>query len=231
VNPDICFTTDFGRTIKTSDGGTTWEQVYTNRKPGGGWISRGLDVTTGYNIIFDPFNNSHVFMAKTDIGLLVSNDGGESWESATNENGIPRNWVNSTYWLEFDRKVKGRIYAAMSSVHDLPRPKMWRIRGPETYTGGIVASIDGGKTWNPVSSDIGEAAITHILLILKVKRIQGLFMHVLLGKVFLSPSTEAGHGQRRTQELRAMNHLSGESQGVKTGSYYLSSAEEATMVQ
>lgn len=165
VNPDICFTTDFGRTIKTSDGGRTWEQVYTNRKPGGGgWISRGLDVTTGYNIVFDPFDDSHIFMAKTDIGLLVSNDGGESWESATNENGIPRNWVNSTYWLEFDSEVKGRIFATMSSVHDLPRPKMWRRRGPETYTGGIVASIDGGKTWNPVSSDIGEAAITHILI-------------------------------------------------------------------
>lgn len=164
VNPDICFTTDFGRTIKTSDGGRTWEQVYTNRKAGGGWISRGLDVTTGYNIIFDPFDDSHIFMAKTDIGLLVSHDGGESWESATNENGIPRKWVNSTYWLEFDREVKGRIFATMSSVHDLPRPKMWRRRSPDTFTGGIVASSDGGKTWNPVSSDIGEAAITHILI-------------------------------------------------------------------
>ncbi len=163
-NPDICFTTDFGRTIKTSDGGRTWEQVYTNRKAGGGWVSRGLDVTTGYNIILDPFDDSHIFMAKTDIGLLVSNDGGESWESATNENGIPRKWVNSTYWLEFDREVKGRIFATMSSVHDLPRPKMWRRRGPDTFTGGIVVSSDGGKTWDPVSSDIGEAAITHILI-------------------------------------------------------------------
>jgi photosystem II stability/assembly factor-like uncharacterized protein len=164
TNPELCFTTDFGRTIKTSDGGRTWEQVYTNRKADGGWISRGLDVTTGYNIVFDPFDDSHVFMAKTDIGLLVSNDGGESWKSVTNENGIPRRWVNSTYWLEFDREVKGRIFSTMSSVHDLPRPKMWRRRGPDTFTGGIVASSDGGKTWNPVSRDIGEAAITHILI-------------------------------------------------------------------
>ncbi len=164
ANPDICIATDFGRTVRTSDGGRTWEQVYTRRKAGGGWISRGLDVTTGYNIVFDPFDDTHVFMAKTDIGLLESKDGGESWESATNGNGIPRRWVNSTYWLEFDTKVKGKIFAAMSPVHDLPRPKMWRNREPSTYEGGIVVSYDGGKTWKPVSGDIGEAAITHILI-------------------------------------------------------------------
>ena len=30
-NPEICYTTDFGRTIKTEDGGKTWQQVYTNK--------------------------------------------------------------------------------------------------------------------------------------------------------------------------------------------------------
>ncbi len=30
-NPEVCYTTDFGRTIKTSDGGKTWEQVYTKK--------------------------------------------------------------------------------------------------------------------------------------------------------------------------------------------------------
>ena len=54
VNPDVCYGTDFGRTIKTVDGGKTWEQVYTNSKQGGGWISRGLEVTTGYSVVFDP---------------------------------------------------------------------------------------------------------------------------------------------------------------------------------
>ncbi len=163
-DPDICFTTDFGRTIRTPDGGEKWQQVYTRRKEGAGWISRGLDVTTGYNIFFDPFVKSHVFIANTDIGLMESNDWGESWESATNNNGIPRNWVNSTYWLAFDDQIKGRVWAAMSDIHDLPRPKMWRRRGPDTFKGGIVNSSDGGKTWNPVSRDIGEAAITHILI-------------------------------------------------------------------
>ncbi len=164
VNPDICYSTDFGRTIKTSDGGLTWEQVYTKKKEGEGWISRGLEVTTGYSVVFDPFDIKHLFIANTDIGLMESKDGGESWMSATMNNGIPRKWINSTYWLVFDPEVKGRVWAAMSDVHDLPRPKMWRRNGTAGYEGGIVVTEDGGKSWQPVSKDIGEAAITHILI-------------------------------------------------------------------
>jgi len=164
VNPDVCYTTDFGRTIKTSDRGNTWEQVYTRKKEGGGWISRGLEVTTGYNVVFDPFDINHVFILNTDIGLMESIDGGESWTSATRNNGVPQAWVNSTYWLAFDPEVKGRAWAAMSDVHDLPRPKMWRRNGTAGYEGGILFTEDGGKSWKPVSKDIGEAALTHILI-------------------------------------------------------------------
>jgi photosystem II stability/assembly factor-like uncharacterized protein len=164
VNPDICYTTDFGRTIKTSDGGRTWEQLYTKKKDGAGWISRGLDVTTGYCVVFDPFDISHLFIANTDIGLMESKDGGESWMSATMNNGIPRKWINSTYWLTFDPEVKGRAWAVMSDVHDLPRPKMWRRTGVAGYEGGILVTKDGGKSWQPVSKNIGEAAMTHVLI-------------------------------------------------------------------
>ena len=30
-DPDICYATDWGRVLKTSDGGETWQQVYTNQ--------------------------------------------------------------------------------------------------------------------------------------------------------------------------------------------------------
>jgi photosystem II stability/assembly factor-like uncharacterized protein len=163
-NPDIVYASDFGRTIKTINGGKTWEQVYTKKKEGGGWISRGLDVTTGYNIVFDPFDITHVFIANTDIGLMESIDGGESWTSATKDNGVPHAWANSTYWLCFDPAVKGKAWAAMSDVHDLPRPKMFRRNGVTGYEGGVLVTEDGGKSWKPVSRDIGEAAIVHILV-------------------------------------------------------------------
>jgi photosystem II stability/assembly factor-like uncharacterized protein len=162
-NPDVCYGTDFGRTIKTVDGGKTWEQVYT-RKTESGWSSRGLDVTTSYQMIFDPFNPTHRFIATTDIGLMGSRDGGASWSSATRDNGIPRKWQNSTYWVVMDPKVKNKVWAAMSGTHDLPRPKMWRRKGISGFGGGIVISEDGGSSWKSGSTGIGEAAVTHLLL-------------------------------------------------------------------
>ena len=164
TNPDILYGTDFGRTVKTSNGGKTWDVVNSKQMPGGGWVTTGMEVNTGYNIIFDPFDENHVFLAYTDIGLMESVDGARSWNSVTKDNGVPRRWYNSTYWMVFDPEVKGRVWAAMSGTHDLPRSKMW-IRGPvSSFTGGILISNDAGKNWQPVSSSIGEATITHLLM-------------------------------------------------------------------
>ena len=103
-------------------------------------------------------------MAYTDIGLLESVDGAKSWRSATQGNGIPQAWNNSTYWMVFDPDVSGRVWAAMSPVHDLPRPKMWRRSKVADFHGGILLSNDAGKTWQTASSSIGEATITHLLI-------------------------------------------------------------------
>ncbi|MBL7763403.1 MAG: hypothetical protein JNL23_08280 [Chitinophagaceae bacterium] len=164
ANPAVCYATDFGRTVKTTNGGETWEQSYTTKKENGSWMSRGLEVTTGYAVVFDPFDTAHLFIANTDIGLMESNDGAISWKSATQNNGVPREWINSTYWLAFDTAVKGRAWAAMSANHDLPRPKMWRKNGVAGYEGAVLETNNAGKTWKPISNDIGEAAITHVLI-------------------------------------------------------------------
>jgi photosystem II stability/assembly factor-like uncharacterized protein len=163
-NPDVLFASDFGRTVKSSNGGKTWEQVYTRKDPSGGWVSRGLEVTTGYHVITDPFDKDHVYMCNTDIGLMASNDGGKSWASITKDNGVPKKWQNSTYWLEPDPDIKGKVWAAMTDVHDLPRPKMFRKQGVKHYQGGIMLTEDGGKSWKEMSAGIGEGAMTHVLL-------------------------------------------------------------------
>ena len=165
TNPDIFYGSDFGRTIKTGNGGKTWEGVYSKLHPDGGWTTRGIEVTTGYNVVFDPFDENHVFLALTDIGLMESVNGGESWFSATNNNGVPQSWYNTTYWMEFDPEVKGRAWAAMSGIHDLPRSKNWHSRHTvPSFNGGVLLSNDAGKTWQPVSSSMGEAAVTHLLV-------------------------------------------------------------------
>ena len=208
-NPKVCYTTDFGRTIRTPDGGKTWEQLYTKRKADAGWISTGLEVTTGYAIVADPYDINHRFIANTDIGLMESKDGGESWMSDTFHNGIPRNWMNSTYWLAFDPDVKGRAWAAMSNVHDLPRPKMWRRRGVSDYVGGIVVTEDGGKNWMPVSNDIGESAITHIMVAEAAGHASGTLYACAFGKGVYKSSDEGKAGLKRIMVLKERNHLRG----------------------
>ena len=164
TDPNICYRADFGRIIKTMNGGDTWEEIYSKKLPDGSYTTRNVEVTTCYTIDFDPFDDNHLFITMTDVGLVESRNGGKGWLSATHNNGVPNSWVNTTYWLTFDPEVKGRIWTVMSLIHDLPRPKMWRSQPVANYKGGLLLSNDGGTTWQVVSQDIGEAAMTHILL-------------------------------------------------------------------
>jgi photosystem II stability/assembly factor-like uncharacterized protein len=160
-DPDICYATDMGRTMRTTDGGKTWDAVY-SRRMNNGWASTGLDVTTSYGVHFDPFDPHHMFISYTDIGAFGSEDGGRTWVTATE--GVPEEWRNTTYWMEFDPEVRGRVWAAASWTHDLPRPKMWRDTAVSTYRGGVVRSEDGGKTWQKSNTGMANAATTDILL-------------------------------------------------------------------
>jgi len=162
TDPNICYRTDDGRTMRTSDGGATWEAMYSRRMPDHTYATTGLDVTTNYGVFFDPFGAQRMFIAYTDIGLFRSENGGQSWTSATM--GVPRRWLNTTYWITFDPDVKGRLWGVMSYVHDLPRPKMWRRTSPSRYDGGVCISDDGGKTWRASNNGMPSTAATHILL-------------------------------------------------------------------
>ena len=128
-----------------------------------GWTTTGLDVTNSYGIHFDPFDTKRLFITYTDIGLFRSEDGGASWMSSTT--GVPREWLNTTYWIVFDPKVKGRMWSVNSGTHDLPRPKMWRHNSVINYKGGVVRQrrwrqdLDANRI-----SGMDETGATHILL-------------------------------------------------------------------
>lgn len=156
--------TDWYRTMKTMDGGSTWQQIYSRQDTAGGFTSRGLDVTTAYGVHFDPFDPNHIAISYTDIGYHHSFDGGRSWvRSAT---GVPIEWINTCYWVVFDPKEKNKVWSAWSGMHDFPRGKM--TRDPEwkkKARGGICLSTDGGRTWQPSSSGMGpDAPVTCIVL-------------------------------------------------------------------
>jgi photosystem II stability/assembly factor-like uncharacterized protein len=158
----LAYSTDLGRTMRTDDGGATWAAVYSRKANDSNWTSLGLDVTTSYGIHFDPFDAKRQFITYTDIGLFRSEDGGASWTSSTS--GVPRDWMNTTYWVVFDPKVRGRMWSVNSYTHDLPRPKMWRHNSVLNYKGGVCRSDDGGKNWAKSNSGMDETGATHILL-------------------------------------------------------------------
>lgn len=162
TNPDVVFVTDLFRSYRTLDGGVSWLEVNSRQADSGDWISRGLDVTTNYGVQFDPFDSNHIFVDYTDIGLFASNDGGQTWHSSSA--GIPAQWRNTTYWLAFDPAQRGLMWGAFSGTHDLPRPKMWRTRSPQTFTGGVAVSTDGGRSWQPSNTGLPQDSVTHILL-------------------------------------------------------------------
>lgn len=159
---NVSYGTDLGRTMRTTDGGANWVALYSRRAGKNGWASTGLDVTNAYGYHFDPFDHKRQFISTTDIGLSRSEDGGESWVSSTA--GVPKDWMNTTYWIEFDPAVEGRMWSVNSWTHDLPRPKMWRRTGIRDYRGGVCRSEDGGRTWAKSNNGMEQAAATHILL-------------------------------------------------------------------
>jgi len=160
-DPSVCFATDLFRTYRTADGGKTWAQVHSARR-GSGWVSRGLDVTNSYGVHWDPFDAKRMFISYTDMGLFRSEDEGGTWTSSIE--GVPLRWRNTTYWVDFDPQVPGLMWGAFAATHDLPRPKMWRHRDPDTFEGGVGVSRDGGRTWTKAGTGMPESATTHVLM-------------------------------------------------------------------
>jgi photosystem II stability/assembly factor-like uncharacterized protein len=162
VNPDICHATDWGTAYRTLNGGRTWEQAYCDMRADGTSSTRGIDITNVYGVHFDPFDDRHLVLSCTDIGLLQSLSGGEGWSHA--QSGIPEEWVNTCYWMIFDPAVKGKAWSVWSGCHDMPRPKMFRDHF-QKYQGGICRTEDGLKTWRKSSDGLPDNCVpTHIIL-------------------------------------------------------------------
>lgn len=147
--------TDWYRTMKTTDGGQSWKEIYSKRQPDGSFMSRGLDVTTSYGVHFDPFDTGHIAISYTDIGFHHSFNSGKSWTRSVE--GVPSEWVNTCYWLVFDPEIKNKVWSVWSNLHDLPRGKMTRNPGwAKNARGGVCVSTDGGRTWKPEVEGMGS---------------------------------------------------------------------------
>lgn len=190
-NSDICMAGDNGRGYMTIDGGKTWKQLYSHNQPDGSVASGGLDVTTCYGIHFDPFNKNHFFISYTDMGLFHTFNSGKSWfHSLTN---IPRPWQNTCYWVEFDPKIKGRVWSVWANAHDLPRDKMFGDTGFDQFKGGVARSDDDGRTWQKSNKGIPENAVCTNILIDPDSPLDARIMYISVFDKGVYKSIDGGH--------------------------------------
>jgi len=158
---DYAYFTDLGRAYRTTDGGKTWQSVYCEMVDRKRSRSIGLEMTTCYGVHFDPFDRKRMTISYTDIGMMHSRDGGDTWERTVK--GVPWPWQNTCYWVEYDKAVKGRAWGAWASGHDFPRSKMF-ARDVRRWRGGVCVSDDGCATWRKAGEGLPDADCAWVLI-------------------------------------------------------------------
>lgn len=109
------------------------------------YSSTGLDCQTTYFVHEDPFDEQHILISTTDIGLQISYDGGTSFRRVEKQSAY---WsvYNTCYDIYFDTNTEGLVYGLWSSIHDAPN-KVPSIS--DKYAKGYFAvSYDGGINWD-----------------------------------------------------------------------------------
>jgi len=155
VDPNRVLASDLGCTYQTTDGGTTWAQIYSNfadvAPPAAGklWTTRGLEVTTSYHYYIHPGNPLIHFIPQADTGLQRSTDGGATWRH--NQPAVSA-WRNSCYDMAFVPGTPWHLFAAKSSHHDIPHSA--QLAATASGSGGVEVSVDDGATWASASTGL-----------------------------------------------------------------------------
>jgi len=147
-NPARLAISDFGFVHISSDGGASWQAVYTDprdRNPAGSTIfprryyrSNGLENTAVWHLCW--LDSANIWAGFTDIRGIRSTDGGASWGFD-----YTGNTLNTTYQVV--RSTSGVLYAASSSVHDMYQSTYLQDSRINGGTGRVLRSSDNGVTW------------------------------------------------------------------------------------
>ncbi|NOY82791.1 MAG: hypothetical protein GXP31_17470 [Kiritimatiellaeota bacterium] len=166
ASPNLAIVTTQGDFYVTRDGGRSWRQQMNEivgvlpGDPGIRYRCTGLEVTSCWEYLFDPFDKNREYIAYTDIGFARSTDNGKTW--AWSAKGSP--WTNTFYDVVFDPEVSGRMYAATSNRHDIPHWTHITPNNPQRHQGGLCISDDHAVTWRPSCRGLPRLPCTSVCL-------------------------------------------------------------------
>ena len=137
INPEALYFGTSGMVFKTTDAGGHWTQAYTRVLPDGRFQTTGLEVTCIHNLVLHPRDPKRLYFGYGDIGLLVSEDAGESFRRCV-EGIEPRALRNTCFDVVFDPDAADHC---------------WGSFGAWASNQGVVAeSNDAGRTWRPLGT-------------------------------------------------------------------------------
>ena len=121
-----------GHVFRTDDGGGTWVQCYTEEVAPGRWRGNGLEVTCLFDLVVDPQDPARLYCCYYDIGLLISDDRGDSFRRSVN-----------------GMKNHGNCFTVVIDPADSQR--LWATTGQwGSNRGDVCFSADRGETWEVV---------------------------------------------------------------------------------
>lgn len=149
VNPRRIFVGASMRLFRSDDGGSSWQQCYTSQVRPGWWSGNGLATTCIDHITVDPTDGRRLYLGYADVGLIVSEDGGRSFQQRVK--GIP--WHGDTAPVVVDPQHPNVLWCGMGKLR--------------LHRGGVAKSEDFGKSWTVVGSPatgLPNATTAHLAL-------------------------------------------------------------------
>ncbi len=149
AEPDRLVFGTSGHLFVSADAGGTWKQRYCRELPGGRFAGNGLAVTCLNTIVPDPVRPARAYYCYMDIGLLVTDDRGQTFRRSY---GGMTNGGNC-FTVLVDPAAPDTLWAATGQWH--------------VNTGEVCASTDGAETWKVVgqqSTGLPNGQVRHLLL-------------------------------------------------------------------
>lgn len=192
-DPNKVIITDLGFPHITTDGGTTWKQIYVNpldQNPmnaptplGKNYRTTGLENTSCWWMTWCDSNN--ITAGYSDIKGTRSTDAGNYWSF---------NYTGNTYnsmYNSLKHPSNGNIYAAVSSAHDMYQSTYLTDARIDGATGKILYSTNKGAVWLTLH-DFVHPVISLALDPNNSNKMYASVIHSTLGGIYVSSNIQNG---------------------------------------